>query len=218
MHPLQQKIIDIARNANLASLKLRELGQLIGEPHPQKVKHHLNQLFKKGYLKKNGTGTEISLINPSDNDNLFISLPILGAANCGQALTIAEEYFEGYLTVSKSILPQYQPNSYFVVKCKGNSMNKAQIKGKSIEEGDYAVINRSQISNYENKYVLSIINGMANIKKLISNLDDELLVLISESTVDYPPIYIHKQDFEDSSYFINGEVVDIIKNRLLSKK
>lgn len=211
MHITQKKILEMANTHNLASLKLRELGELVGEPHPQKVKHHLSHLLKKGLLKKNPDGTIISPVTSNSVNDLFISLPIVGAANCGQALTFAQECLDGYLYISKSWLSNCNYSNLFVVKAVGNSMNKAQIKGKSIDDGDYVIINRSQKTplEYKSKYVLSIINDMANIKRFVPDFDQNQIFLISESTQNYPPICIHENDFAD--YLINGEVVDVIK-------
>lgn len=209
MHIVQQKILDLAGTTNLGTLKLREIGELVGEPHPQKIKHHLNQLFKKGFLKQNPQGTVITPVTTSSENDLFITLPILGAANCGQALAIAEEHFEGYLHLSKSNLPNYSPDDFFAVKAVGNSMNKANIDGKPLEDGDYAVIDMRPKSSYQNKYVLSVINGAANIKKLLIDNANEQVVLVSESSQNYSPIYIHKDDFQD--YLVNGEVIRVIK-------
>ena len=209
MHSIQQKIFDLARTTNIASLKLRELGDLVGEPHPQKIKHHISQLLKKGFLRQNSDKTIISPITVTTSTDLFISIPIVGSANCGEAVILAEEHYEGYLQVSKSLLPYYQPNDFFIIKAVGHSMNRARIGGKLLEDGDYAVIDRRPKASYQNKYVLSIINGMANIKKLIIDSNNEQLALVSESSQDYPPIYIHRDDLTD--YLINGEVVDVIK-------
>lgn len=210
MHTTQQRILDLTKSKNLATLKLREIGVLVGEPHPQKVKHHLNHLFKMGLLKQNRNKTIISPASVTDESDQFISLPILGSANCGQAALMADEYPEGYLQISKKLFPHYQPNEYFILKAMGNSMNRATINGtKNIDDGDYVVIDKKPKVSYQNKYVLSIINGMANIKKLVVDSTNNQIVLISESSQEYPPIYIHKDDL--SSYIINGEVVDVIK-------
>lgn len=209
MHLIQKRIFDLARTKNLASLKLREIGELVGEPHPQKIKHHINQLLKKGLLKENPERTVISPISPTSHNDLFISIPILGSANCGQATMVAEEYPEGFLQVSKSVIPSYKENQIFALKAIGNSMNRANISGNSLDDGDYAIVDKRLKDSYEGKYVLSIINGMANIKKLVQDDSNQQIVLISESTEDYPPIYISHSDF--GSYLINGEVIQVIK-------
>lgn len=48
---------------------------------------------------------------------------------------------------------------------------------------------------------------LTQLKKFIEK--DNQIILISESTKDYPPIYIHKNDF--AKYMINGKVIQVIK-------
>ncbi len=55
--------------------------------------------------------------------------------------------------------------------------------------------------------VLSIIDGMANIKRFFLDKANNQVVLVSDSTKEFPPIYIH----EDDDFMINGKVVQVIK-------
>lgn len=211
MHKKQALILDLAGKENLGNLTLREIGSKIGEKFPQTVKHHLEQLKKKGYLKENKIkGTITKVINQKEGD--FLSIPILGYANCGQALSFAEEGYEGFLQLSKSILPKFDMGKTFAVRAIGNSMNNAEIgeNKKRLSEGDYAIIDTSKhnIDFYNKKYVLSVIDGMANIKKLVRDDSNKMIKLVSESTHDYPPILISYKDLNDFS--INGEVVSVI--------
>lgn len=145
-------------------------------------------------------------------------IPVVGAANCGQAVTFADENIEGYLTISQNMLnTRFRPNEMFAVKAVGSSMNKSSVGGKSISDGDYVIIDnhRGSINDYRNKYVLSIINGMANIKKFTIDEQNHTVVLISESTESYPPIFIHEEDF--GSYMVNGIVADVVKAPVISE-
>src|SRR6185503_14000091 len=42
MHELQQKLLRLARQKNLGQYTLREIGAMLDERSPQKIKHHLN--------------------------------------------------------------------------------------------------------------------------------------------------------------------------------
>ena len=88
-------------------------------------------------------------------------------------------------------------------------MNMANIDGKSIEEGDFVIIDSENRNPKSGDYVLSIIDGCANIKRFARDRVNNCYVLLSESTKDYPPIFIDEKDF--SSYMINGEVIKVIK-------
>lgn len=211
MHLLQRRILELASKENLAALTLRDIGNKIGEKYPQNVKHHIGQLLKKGFLKENLEKTKITRVDIDQPSNLFYSIPILGSANCGQALTFADENFEGYLQISKSLVPNFDKNHLFAIKAVGESMNNADINGEALDDRDYAIIDNSKhdLNFYNNKYVLSIIDGMANIKRLKKDNKNQRIVLISESTQDYPPIVIDNADFQN--YLINGEVIKVIK-------
>ncbi len=54
---------------------------------------------------------------------------------------------------------------------------------------------------------MSIIDGMANIKKFHRDKANKQIALVSDSTQRSPPIYIH----EDDDFMINGKVVQVIK-------
>jgi len=210
MHILQQKILDLSKTVNLGDLTLREIGSRVGDDKfPQKIKHHIDQLYKKGFLKKNANGSVVSRTSHKSSD-LFYTIPVVGAANCGQAVTLAEEHIDGYLTLSHSLLRRYN-DKMFAVRAIGNSMNLANVDGETIQDGDYVIIDSTQrpIESYFGKYVLSIIDGMANIKKLSAFTEKELYVLASESSEEYPPIHIHQNEFRD--YLINGTVAKVIK-------
>lgn len=206
MHTLQEKMLKVIDEKNIGRLTLRQIGDLVGETLPQKVKHHLSQLERKGFIlidKKNKKISRIS--NKAKAGELFISIPIVGSANCGPATIYADQNIEGYLKISKRLAPNRK--SVFAIKAEGNSMNKADIDGKNIEPGDYVIIDSENITPHDNEYVVSIIDGMANIKKYKIDRKNSRIALLSESTQEYAPIFIHKND----DFRINGKVVDVVK-------
>jgi repressor LexA len=147
-----------------------------------------------------------------DEKSKLISLPIIGSANCGEAAVCAEQKVEGYLKVSLKILGdklKSKADDLFVLRAVGNSMNRANIQGKSIEEGDFVIVEKNQDTPANGDYVVSTIDGLANIKKFIFDQQNEQIILISESTLELPPIYIHQDDY--SSYMVCGKVVEVIK-------
>jgi SOS-response transcriptional repressor LexA len=211
MHIIQEKIINLANNCNLSDLTLRKIGELVGEPKsPQKIKHHINQLIGKGLLIVESDG-KIKKAKGGIGKSGLISLPILGSANCGQALIFADEKVEGYLKISRGLLKNNLINKIgdiFVLKAVGNSMNRAIINGKNIEDGDYVIIDKKEaIRNGD--HVVSIIDGAANIKNIYIDKKNSQIILLSESNQDFPPIYISEKD--GNSYLICGKVVDVIK-------
>lgn len=206
MHTIQEKLLKIVDEKNIGGLTLRQIGDLIGESLPQKIKHHLSQLERKGFIlidKKNKKISRIS--NKAKTDGLFVSVPIVGSANCGPATIYADQNIEGYLKISKRFISNKK--GLFAIKAEGYSMNQANIAGKNIEPGDYVIVDSKNVSPHDGDYIISIIDGMASIKKYRLDKKNSRIALLSESTQEYTPIFIHEAD----DFMINGKIVDIVK-------
>ncbi len=206
MHQIQEKLLNLIDKQNIVNLSLRQIGELINEKLPQKIKHHLTQLERKGFIAIDNKNKKISRSNvKTQSQNLFITIPILGQANCGAASIYADENIEGFLKVSKSLLAKQK--DIFAIKAQGISLNRANIKGKNIEPGDFVIIDSTQTSPKDGDYILSIIDNLANVKKFRRDPLHERVVLLSESSQTFNPIFIHRDD----DFRINGKVIDVIK-------
>lgn len=206
MHPNQQKILNLASRKNVLAMGPRELAREIGVNHPQIALHHLRQLQNKGLLKDRNRPLLNSLreVFQKSKDDIA-NIPILGSANCGVATLVAEESFEGYLTISKKLLHSRNIDSLFVLKASGNSLNRARISGSTVDDGDYLIIDSSSKRSNDGDYVVSVIDGYANVKKF--KMEPDRISLLSESSENIAPIYIHPDD----SYLINGKVIQVVK-------
>lgn len=208
MNIFQKRIVRLANEEGLEGLTLREIGKRVGINHPQTVKNNILKLKRLGLLDKAHQNDFMKEVKGAHfNDDVLFEIPILGYANCGEARTLAEEDFQGYLTVSSSIVKK-RPN-LFVLIASGDSMDKSNIDGDSIEDGDYVIVDGNRQSPQNGDYVVSIIDGCANIKIFKKDHSRRIISLLSESKNNYPPIFIHERDF--SSYFVNGTVIRIIK-------
>lgn len=206
MHSLQKKLLKLINEKNIGNLTLRQIAELTEERLPQKIKHHLSQLERKGFILVDKKNKKIVRVDAKiKKGDLFVSVPIVGFANCGPATIYADQNIEGYLKISKRFMSKKK--NIFAIKAEGSSMNKANIAGKNIESGDYVIIDSEKISPNDNDYVLSIIDGLANIKKYRLDAKNSRIVLLSESTKEYPPIFIHEND----DFLINGKIIDVIK-------
>ncbi|MBP9763415.1 MAG: hypothetical protein KBD10_01555 [Candidatus Pacebacteria bacterium] len=207
MHSLQEKILQKIGQEGLKGLTLRQIGEMIGEKFPQKIKHHLIQLEKKGLVKIDKATKTITRATSGTNKNTgLVSVPIAGTANCGPATILATENIQGYLKISKNILKKCK--NIFAIRAQGLSMNKALIDGKTIEDGDYLIIDTDRKTPRNGEIVLSVIDDMANVKRYIWDEINNQVVLASDSTQSIPPIFIH----EDDSFMINGTVIQVIKS------
>lgn len=211
MHKLQEKILKLIDTKNISGMTLRQIGEEIGEKFPQKIKHHIDQLEKKGLVKIDKAKKEIiRATHGAIKNTSLISVPIVGAANCGPATIFANENIDGYLKISKNILRKCK--NVFAIRAQGFSMNKANVGGNTIEDGDFLIIDSEDRTPRNGDIILSVIDEMANIKKYIWDDQNNQVVLVSQSTNDIPPIYIH----QDDSFMINGKVIQVIKQPKLA--
>jgi SOS-response transcriptional repressor LexA len=217
MHPIQEKLLNLSKERNLAQASLREMAAAIGLPQesPQKIKHHLLQLEKKGFFtidRAKGLMEKASLLPGlasgllTEASSLF-SIPIVGMANCGPATVFAEQNFEGFLRVSGRLLGRANPAGLYAIRTNGSSMNRAEIGGKKIEDGDYVVIDSNKRVPGNNDIVLAIIDNKATIKRFIDDRANGQVILKADSSHDYDPIYLHPDD----DFLINGKAVAVIK-------
>lgn len=208
MHSIQEKILKIADHNNLSKMSLRKIGKLVNVDSAQRIKHHLYQLEKKGLIVFDQGKNILRKVKSGEIQNTnLIAVPILGSADCGPASIFAEQNLEGYLKISKKMLSK--KGGIFAIRAVGPSMNKANINGKSIEDGDYVIVDSKNKTPRNGDYILSIIDACANIKRFIQDKKNKQIVLLSESTFNFPPIYIHPEDFLD--YIVSGRVIQIIK-------
>jgi len=205
MHYIQQKILNFSDKININRDGLRQIGRLVGEPHPFKISYHLRKLEENGFIKINKKTGEVRRTKEyKTKKGHFIAIPILGGANCGNPNLFADKDFEGYIKVSKNIVKEGK--DWMAIRALGNSMNKASINGQSIEDGDYVIVAcNKQPQNGD--YVLAIIDECASIKRFVVDRKSNILFLISESTEKHPAIFIH----EDDKFLINGVVKYVIK-------
>lgn len=208
MNKNQEKLYELILKNQLEGLTLKEIADLVDLSSPQSAKYHLDLLEEKGFIVSDSERKRYVAINQILNtkkaNNKIFTIPFLGYANCGEAVSFADEKIEDYISVSSTILDKKNPKDLFIVKAIGLSMNRANINGKPINHGDYVIVDRANLSPKNGDYVLSIINEAANIKRFYK--DKSYIKLLSESTTGSHPIFIHKND----DYIINGVVVDVL--------
>lgn len=208
MHSIQRRLLELSSKRDLSKMTLRETANEIGAPEvsPSLLQYHfeklekLNLLFVDRKQQRQSRGDE-HLEGPGT-----VSIPILGSANCGPASILATESPEGYLRISRNILKS--SDGVIAVIASGSSMNNATVNTPTksvrapINDGDIVVVD-TKARDVTDGYVLSIIDGMANIKKLMKRAYDIALVSESKDQDMYPPIIVSPED----DYMINGRVI-----------
>lgn len=211
MHEVQKRLLSLGSLVDLGSMSYRQIGERVSCKHASQVQHHIGQLIKNGYLSRKTDGSlVVSTKSPGLLQNNVLSIPVLGEADCGEATRFASDVIQGYLTLSPSTTKISTTKGVYSLVARGDSMNRANINGKTIEDGDYVLVEkRDPYVPDKNDYIVSIIDGMANIKKFQRDDAHQRVVLQSESHYPYPPIIIANEDFQH--YQVAGKVVDVVK-------
>jgi repressor LexA len=212
MHENQKKLLELSKKRDLGKMSYRDIGELVGIRNAQTVKHHLSQLQKRGFIRMDkGEGVIERIRQGVTRMSGLVAIPVLGSADCGIATKIADDqYVQGHIRVSSKIVPYKK--GMFAVQADGFSMNRSRI-GKSernIEPGDYVIVDGDVKTPENGEYVLSVIDGLANIKKFFLDKEHRQVMLVSESTKEYPPIVIDESEIDQ--YIVSGKVVEVIKN------
>lgn len=174
--------------------KLEELRVALNYTQISSVQRHTDALKQKGYIDKS---RGLSLPVSSEK----IQIPLVGSVACGIPL-LATENIEAYIPYDASKIHGSVQN-YFFLRAVGDSMNNARVSGKSIDNGDFALIKKQKTAN-PGSLVVALIGDEATIKKFVP--EDGYVRLQPESTNPRnKPILM----FEDFS--IQGIVEDIIK-------
>lgn len=221
MHPIQEKLIRLSKIRDLSKLSYREIGRQIADGdspnarvHPTNVKYHLEQLVTSGKIEASQRPIVRSAKSSdptSDSSVELAKIPIVGGANCGPATIFADEKIEGYIQASASLLQAKNYNDLFALRASGDSMDQTRVMGKSIDDGDFVVVDSSKVTPRDGERVVVVHDGVANIKQIFFDHEEEVIILKSESSKDFSPIFVKPKD--NWSGLIGGTVIQVIKNR-----
>jgi repressor LexA len=170
---------------------LREIGRVVGYDSPRSVQLMLVRLQKRGLLHYDDGIVRLSTKKTAVMPERTVSVPLVGSVACGLP-SLAEQDPEALIDVSTKIA---RPNHiYFLLRAKGNSMNKSGIK-----DGDLVLVRQQSIAN-EGEKVVALINDDATIKHF--HRDGDVVVLKPNSTDKS-----HKPIILSDEFLIQGVVV-----------
>lgn len=210
MHEIRRKLLSLGSVTDLSQLTYRQLAERVGALHAAQVRHHLLQLEKLGKIVRDANGGLRTADDAAADMGSLISIPVLGEVDCGIATRFAMDTIEGYLSISPSSTNCRDTEGVFALKARGDSMDKAAICDKAVLDSDYVLVKRYKGEDIsDGKYIVSLIDGMANLKKFRNDRINRRIALLSESSKDYPPIFIAEQDRD--YYEVIGTAIDVIK-------
>lgn len=146
---------------------------------------YVDTLEKKGFVQNFKKFRGIRLLSESVKN--FVSVPLLGNANCGEALSFADDHTEDFINISKEYI-QGNQNDYFFIKAVGDSMNRSKINN-----GDLILVKKSKEDPQPDNIVVVVVNGLGTIKKF-QKIDGVPVLLPDSTNISHQPIILHPDD------------------------
>ncbi len=183
LHDKQQAILKILEENIMDPLTIREIQELLDISSPSVVHHHIQQLEKKGYLRRNPNDPQDYQILSDSPDKKFAYINLYGLAQCGPNGSILEGAPIDRIPISTKILG-FKASEAFFVKAKGDSMIDR------IHEGDLVIARKQQIAA-AGDIVVCVNQGEALIKQVQKQ---ERKVILTSFNQKYPP-FLASEDF-----------------------
>ena len=191
----QKEILDFIKfytKKNDYSPTIEEIADHLGVSSVSTVHEHLENLKKKGYLRRQENqprGIEILSLNP------MIQITLLGEITAGQPV---ETYnHKEIISIPKSLISSSK--KVFALRVVGNSMID-----ENINDGDIVLVRETDEVNNGDK-VIALLNGETTLKKFYKGKEG---IILYPANKNYRPIKLEKED----NLNIQGIVIDVIKS------
>lgn len=196
LHPNQERLLKLLAETIDEPLSVRCLMAELDVNSPGLVHHHITQLEKKGYLKRdvNNPGNYHVLKDP-EAPITFINL--YGLAKCGPQGTLLSGTPIDRIPMSSKLVP-FNVESAFLVRARGDSMEP------EIREGDLVICKSQEIAE-SGQIVVCTFNESAMLKKF--RLLETKQVLLESINQKYDPIVVN----DASELFIEGVFNGLIR-------
>ena len=155
----------------------------------------MEELEENGFLEKKTDGSYRLIKNLSDNEvTRTVDVPLVGTVSCGVPI-LAEQNIEAMIPVSTSLVKS--GSRYFLLKAKGDSMDKA-----GINDGDLILIKQYPVAK-NGERVLALIDDEVTVKEFYRSRNIVTLLPRSYNS-KYQPIIV------TDDLMIQGIVVEVI--------
>jgi repressor LexA len=180
---------------------IEELRQALHLGSTRTVLRYLEALEGEGHIRRWRGARGIQPLRSPTNGAETVPIPLVGEVPAGQAM-LAEESREGWVRLPREFV-RSQSAKYFLLRVRGDSMNRARVSGERIENGDLVLI-RQQSTAQTGDVVVALIDGEATIKRLAKAPGYWLLKPESTNPVHHP-IILHRD------FGIQGVVCRVLK-------
>ncbi|MFH1745027.1 MAG: S24 family peptidase [bacterium] len=186
LHPTQKKLLKLLKNNIDEPLTIRELQTELGVSSPSVIYHHIQQLEKKGYLRKNPYNSQDYQILADEPDKKIAFLNLYGMAQCGPNGSMLDGNPIDRIPISTKILG-FPSADAFLVRARGDSMEP------KIKNGDLVIGKRGNEAE-DGNIVICVNNDEVLIKK-IQQIDNDKFFLTSLNQ-SYKAILADKNNFK----------------------
>lgn len=140
-----------------------ELKAALGLGSTRTALRYLEALQEQGDIERWPGARGMRVRRAPDHGDQTAAVPIAGRAPAGQ-LMVAEQNIEGWVRLPRELL-RPSARDYFLLRVRGNSMNRFEVHGERIEDGDLVLVRR-QVDARSGEAVVALIDGEATIKRL----------------------------------------------------
>jgi repressor LexA len=197
LHPVQRHLVKVLSENADEPLTISEMMNVLKVSSKSVVVHHLRQLEKKGYLKRNPHNPRDYHVMTDGPERQFTYLNVYGLAQCGARGSFLDGNPVDRIAVPSRLL-SFPAVDAFVVQAKGNSM------APRINDGDLVIARRTN-SVDSGRVVVCVNDGEALIKKV--HIEHDGCILVS-TNLEHAPFSA------SSDLRIIGEVRAVMSHRV----
>ncbi len=196
LHPQQVKILQLLQHNDGKGLSLNDIKEAIGARHRSLVQHHISQLERKMYLRRNPSNPRDFQIL-KDPSKLYTLLNVYGSAQCGFSGSLLSTDPIDRVSISPSFV-DFDITKAYIVIAQGDSMTPV------LNDGDRLLVEQNH-QCINGKIHIVTLDGEVMVKKVMEDDNSFYLVSMNDS---YLPKTISKPDIIDLRYefYIEGIV------------
>ena len=180
---------------------VEELRKALGLGSVRTVLRYLGDLEEAGEIRRWAGARGLQPLKAPKKGLETVTIPVVGHVSAGP-LMIAEQNIEGWVRIPKNLI-RPASNKFFLLRIRGDSMNRAMAGGHRIEDGDLVLV-RQQSNAQPGDIVVSLIDGEATVKRLAKGPGYSILKPES-SNREHKPIILTRE------FAIQGVVREVLK-------
>ena len=193
LHETQAKLLTLLKNQMDDPMTIEQLKDALNLSSKSLVHHHITQLEKKGYLKRNPSNTkDYQLLGEPEKPIVYLNQ--YGMAECGPSGSILDGNPIDRIPIASRLL-KFPSDEAFIVTAKGQSMTP------DINPGDLVIAQKTNHAE-DGDVVVCVNGGEALIKKLIKKANG---IILQSKNPEFDP-FLAEEDFR-----VEGIVRSVMK-------